>query len=74
MTLMTYAFDQLNLNRLDGEWLLTNTVSKQLYEKCGWHEEGVKKQAVYRDGKYQDLAFSGILKEDFDKVKNQIKR
>lgn len=72
MTLMEYAFNQLNLNRLDSEWFLYNTASKRLYEKCGWHEEGIKKQAVYRDGQYHDLAISGILKDEYLVIKEQL--
>lgn len=72
MTLMEYAFNQLNLNRLDGEWFLFNKASKRMYEKCGWCEEGIKKQAVYRDGKYHDLAICGILKEEYLVVKHRL--
>ena len=72
MALMDYAFNQLNLNRLDGEWLLYNTASKRLYEKCGWHEEGIKKKAIYRNGIYNDLAICGILKEEFYEAKKRL--
>lgn len=72
MTLMEYAFNQLNLNRLDGEWLLYNTASKKLYEKCGWREEGIKRKAIYRNGIYNDLAICGILKEDFIEAKKRL--
>lgn len=72
MTLMEYAFNQLNLNRLDGEWFLYNKASKQLYEKCGWHEEGIKKQAVFRNGEYHDLAICGVLKEDYLAAKKRL--
>ena len=65
MTLMEYAFNQLNLHRLDGSWFLHNTASKTMYENCGWKEEGIKREAVYRDGAYHDVAVCGILKEDF---------
>lgn len=72
MTLMNYAFNKLNLNRLDGEWIVYNTASKKMYEKCGWREEGIKKKAVYRDGEYHDLAICGILKEDFIEAKKRL--
>ncbi len=74
MTLMEYAFNQINLHRLDGEWFLYNTASKRLYEKCGWHEEGIKKKAVYRDGQYHDLAICGILKEEYIEAKKRLGR
>ena len=72
MTLMEYAFNQINLNRLDGEWFLYNTASKRLYEKCGWYEEGIKKKAIYRNGEYHDLAICGILKEEYLEAKKRL--
>lgn len=72
MTLMEYAFNQLNLNRLDTEILLYNVASRRLHERCGWHEEGIKKQAVYRDGQYHDLAIFGILKSEFLETKETL--
>ena len=65
MALMEYAFCELNLNRLDGGWLDYNKASEQLYEKCGWSKEGIKRNAIYRNGKYHDLVIAGILKEDY---------
>ena len=72
MTLMEYAFNQLNQNRLDGEWFLYNKASKHLYEKCGWREEGIKRKAIYRNGEYHDLAVCGILREDFIAAKERL--
>lgn len=72
MTLMEYAFNQLNLNRMETERFLYNDASKHLYEKCGWREEGIKRQAVYRNGEYHDLAVCGILKEDYIAAKERL--
>lgn len=71
ITLMKYAFDEVNLNRLDGSWLEYNTASKRLYEKCGWYEEGTKKEAVYRNGKYHNLKITGITKREYLELKNK---
>lgn len=65
MTLMKYAFEEVNLIRLDGSWMADNLASENLYLKCGWVIEGVKKQAVYRNGIYHDLKIVGITKEDY---------
>jgi RimJ/RimL family protein N-acetyltransferase len=72
MTLMELAFNQMNLNRLDGSWLVYNTSSKRLYERCGWREEGIKRSAIYRNGEYHDMAISGILKEEFIAAKERL--
>ncbi|MBQ7145187.1 MAG: GNAT family N-acetyltransferase [Lachnospiraceae bacterium] len=72
MALMEYAFCQLNLHRLDGAWLVSNTASAGLYKKCGWKEEGIKKEAVFRDGAYRDLAISGIRDVDYAAIRETL--
>lgn len=71
ITLMKYAFEEVNLNRLDGSWIEYNVPSKKLYEKCGWYEEGTKKEAIYRNGKYHDLKIAGITKREFLELKEK---
>ena len=65
MALMRYAFDELGLHRLDGSWFDFNVPSKGLYKKCGWKEEGVKREYVYKQGKWRDLTVVGILESDY---------
>ncbi|WP_065979534.1 GNAT family N-acetyltransferase [Pseudoalteromonas lipolytica] len=66
MAIMRYAFDTLNLNRLESTILEYNDSSIGLYTKaCGWSIEGVKKSAVYKNGKYNNLVMIGITKDDF---------
>lgn len=65
MAIMRYAFDELGLHRLDGSWFDTNAASKGLYKKCGWVEEGIKREYVYKKGKFRDLTIVGILASDY---------
>lgn len=65
MTLMRFAFEEMNLNRLDGSWMEDNIASEKLYLKCGWKIEGVKEKAIFRNGKYHDLKITGILQDDY---------
>lgn len=65
MAIMRYAFDELGLHRLEGSWFPTNIPSKNMYIKCGWQEEGLKRKAIYKGGKFRDLAITGILAEDY---------
>lgn len=62
--ILTHAFDNLNLHRVELSLLSTNSVI-YLYEKMGFLKEGVKKQAVYKNGKYIDVIEMAILKERF---------
>ena len=68
MAIMRYAFDELGLNRLDGSWFDNNEPSKGLYKKCGWSEEGVRREYVYKKGAYRDLTVVGILATDYYKL------
>ena len=67
---MNYAFNELRLNRIEGSIIETNEASRKLYEKCGWIVEGVKRQAVYKNGRYYDELQVAILKSDFEKIKD----
>lgn len=65
MAIMRYAFDELNLHRLDGSWFDDNVASKGLYTKCGWTVEGKRREYVFKKGKYRDLMIVGILASDY---------
>lgn len=65
MAIMRYAFDELGLNRLDGSWFSENKASRGMYMKCGWKEEGVKRQCIYKKGEFRDLVITGILASEY---------
>lgn len=68
MAVMRYAFDELQLNRLDACRFDDNLASKGLYTKCGWKEEGVRKEYIYKNGGYKDIVIMGILASDYRKL------
>lgn len=68
MAIMRYAFDELQLNRLNGSWFETNIASQKLYTKCGWQVEGKQREYVYKNGKYRDLVIVGVLRDEYNKV------
>ena len=65
MAIMRYAFDELGLNRLNGSWFRENEVSRKMYMNCGWKEEGIRRNYIYKKGKYRDLIETGILAEEY---------
>lgn len=66
MTLMRYAFDELRLNRVNGSALSYNKASLRVCEKVGFKVEGVKRQAVYKNGAYIDVILMGCLRSDYE--------
>jgi len=66
MTIMRYAFDELGLNRLDGDMIDYNHVSINFYKKrCGWEVEGIKKGWYYREGNFHDKVVVGITRQRY---------
>lgn len=66
MATMRYAFDEMNLERLDGSIIEYNTISHSMYcNKLGWKVEGRRKNYYFRKGNYYDQLMVGILKEDY---------
>lgn len=68
MAIMRYAFDELGLNRLEGSWFADNVASRGMYMKCGWVEEGIRREYIYKGGKYRDLVLTGILASEYYKL------
>ena len=63
--LLKFLFDYVNMNRV---WLLvleSNPRAIHLYEKIGFLQEGVQREAVYRHGKYQHQRMYSILKSEY---------
>ncbi len=55
MAIMRYVFDELGFHRLDANRLALNQISASLMKKCGFVQEGVKREYIYKGGKYRDL-------------------
>jgi RimJ/RimL family protein N-acetyltransferase len=67
--LIDYAFNELNLNKLQACAATENIGSWSVAEKLGFIFEGLGKQDMYVDGKYLDEKRYCLLKEDWLKSK-----
>lgn len=66
-TICKYAFNELNLHRLDGNLISSNQHSYHVYvNKCGWKVEGRRCDWFYRDGQYWDKIILGITWKDYN--------
>ena len=61
-----FCFEMLGLNRLDTEALETNLAARAIVLKCGYKEEGARRKAIYRGGKWVNSVFYGILRSDWE--------
>jgi ribosomal-protein-serine acetyltransferase len=62
--LIDYAFDELNMNRIEIHCSAENWRSAAVPERLGFLKEGVLRQAHLRNGRLHDFAIYGLLAED----------
>lgn len=63
-----FAFEFLNLHRLNAEVLATNYAAQQLdIGFLGFFIEGVRRQAIYKCGQYYDSLLLGLLRSEWKK-------
>ncbi|MDZ7331684.1 MAG: GNAT family N-acetyltransferase [candidate division KSB1 bacterium] len=63
--MVDYAFETLNLNRIQLHVCAENTPAIRIYERAGFKKEGVLRQAMFRNGAYVDFWVMGILRSDW---------
>jgi RimJ/RimL family protein N-acetyltransferase len=63
--LLRFAFQELNLNRVQLEVFAFNQRAIRAYEKIGFVHEGVRRQALFREGRYHDVLLMAILREEW---------
>ncbi len=64
-TLLRYAFEEANLHRIELEVFAFNLRAIRVYEKCGFKLEGVRKQALYREGQWHNEHVMAILRDEW---------
>lgn len=65
--LVNYAFRKLNLNSVQLGVNTENSQARKAYEKVGFILEGNRREFLFCNGKYYDMACYSILKSDYDK-------
>lgn len=66
MRLILYlAFQELNLQRIELGVFVFNDRAIKSYKKLGFVEEGRRRRAIYRDGKFNDSILMSILREEY---------
>lgn len=63
--ILNYAFNKMNLHRVEAEVIENNKPSLNLIKKFHFIEEGRLREAKYSNGKYWDILRYGLLKEEY---------
>jgi UDP-4-amino-4,6-dideoxy-N-acetyl-beta-L-altrosamine N-acetyltransferase len=62
--LVEFAFQRLNLHRLYARVFSDNERAMKSFGQCGFQREGLLREHVFRDGRYQGVAILGILRKE----------
>lgn len=65
MLALDYMFNERNINRVQAIVLESNVASLKMHQKCGYQIDGLLRQSVYKNGKYQNQYVLSLLKEDY---------
>lgn len=65
--LLHYAFNELNLHRLSLRVFDFNERAIRLYSKIGFKQEGVMKEALFRNGAWHDIIHMGLMQSEYMK-------
>ncbi|MCT8138165.1 GNAT family N-acetyltransferase [Anaerobacillus sp. CMMVII] len=65
LKMIEFAFGKLDLNRVWACVMIRNHASIEVMKKAGLHYEGTLSQHVLKWGKYEDVSYYGLLKEQY---------
>jgi RimJ/RimL family protein N-acetyltransferase len=62
-TLVRFAFDEMNMQRVELTVYHFNDRGQAAYRKAGFVEEGRRRDAIYTEGAYHDLIVMSVLRD-----------
>jgi RimJ/RimL family protein N-acetyltransferase len=62
--LVQFGFSELKLHRIHLHVFVSNTVAQRVYEKAGFVQEGLLRDAAFVEGRYVDMVVMSILNDD----------
>lgn len=63
--MIDHAFNELQLVRIAMGTFETNIGMRRIGEKLGFVEEGIRRKAVFKQGKYVDVVEYGLLRDEY---------
>ncbi|MBK6990156.1 MAG: GNAT family N-acetyltransferase [Bacteroidetes bacterium] len=65
---LEFGFRHLGLNKIYLKVRTDNTSAIRIYEACGFKVEGTLREDIYKQGKFADQFYMGILVSEFEKL------
>ena len=61
-TIVAFAFEEMNLNRIYIRTMVSNEAALKLYLAADFKMEGIERQAVWKGGNFKDVAIMAVLR------------
>lgn len=61
---VSFAFERLEVNRIEAEVMQGNIASDKLLSKAGFKKEGILREWMYWNNRYYDMTMFSLLKSD----------
>lgn len=72
LLMLDYGFGVLQLHRIELEVFAYNLRAQHVYEKIGFVQEGIRRQALFYDHQYHDVILMSMLADEFRAKYRQI--
>lgn len=69
--IVRHGFAAMNLNRIECGTYETNVGMRKLAAALGMREEGVRREAAWKDGRFLDVVQFGVLRREFEALTSQ---
>lgn len=63
--MLWYLFEMCSMHRIYLSVLSTNHRAHELYKGLGFKEEGISRDAIFRNGKFNDYIMMGMLEDEY---------
>lgn len=63
-----FIFDEMNIHKIKLEVFAFNIRAIKCYEKCGFKQDGVLREEIFKNGKYYDVWEMSILRDEYQAV------
>lgn len=71
---LDWCFDCLNLRKIHGDILDSNTRSQRFHKGLGFQDEGILRKQVFHQGEYHDLVAVGVFRDEYMKATSKYRK
>jgi [ribosomal protein S5]-alanine N-acetyltransferase len=71
-TLISFIFNYIHINKIKLQVFSFNQSAIRSYEKCGFVQEGILRNELFRFGAFHDVHLFGLLREDWTAAREKV--